>query len=137
MADNDNFQDFENNYELRKALNKLENELQKKEYENTSLKTLYQDMKNLNERTSKECNSLTNKLNTVRNEMNIMEKKYISEIENIKSNNSKKIEIYENKILKLSEYNPNNLRKNIEIEIENKYKQEMSLKDKEIDQITN
>ena len=137
MADNDNFQDFENNYELRKALNKLENELQKKEYENTSLKTLYQDMKNLNERTSKECNSLTNKLNTVRNEMNIMEKKYISEIENLKSNNSKKIEIYENKILKLSEYNPNNLRKNIEIEIENKYKQEMSLKDKEIDQITN
>ena len=136
MNEINNLQDFENNYELRKALNKLENELQKKEYELNAITNLYQEIKNLNERLKKENNDLTNKLNSVRNEMNIMEKKYQNDIDTIKSEYTKKIDVYENKILKLSEYNPNSLRKNIEIEMQNKFKQQLILKDKEIEELS-
>ena len=129
-----NIQDFENNYELRKALNKLENELQKKEYELTSLTNLYQELKNLNERIKKENNDLTNKLNSERNEKNLLEKKFKNTIDTMESENSKKIDIYENKILKLSEYNPDKLGKNLEIE--NKFKQQILNKDKEIEELT-
>ena len=136
MNEINNLQDFENNYELRKALNKLENELQKKEYELNATTNLYQEIKNLNESLKKENNDLTNKINSVRNEMNIMEKKYQNDIDTIKTEYAKNIDIYEKKILKLSEYNPNNLRKNIEIEIQNKYKQQLLLKDKEIEELS-
>ena len=129
-------QDYENNYELKKALNKLENALQKKEYEISSITNLYQDLKNLNGIIKKESNDLTNKLNSVRNAMNIMEKKHQNEMDTIKSDYMKKQEIYENKLLKLSEYNPDRLRKNIEIEIQNKFKQQVLLKDKEIEELT-
>ena len=132
-----NIQEFENNYELRKALNKLENELQKKDYELNLITNLYQDLKLLNEKARKECDDLNIKLNTVRVDMRNMEKNYQSEIETMKLNHSKETEIYNNKILKLSEYNPANLQKNIEYKIENKFKQNMSLKDKEIEDLTN
>ena len=122
-----NIQEFENNYELRKALNKLENELQKKDYELNLITNLYQDLKLLNEKARKECDDLNIKLNTVRVDMRNMEKNYQSEIETMKLNHSKETEIYNNKILKLSEYNPANLQKNIEYKIENKFKQNMSL----------
>ena len=69
--------------------------------------------------------------------MRNMEKNYLTEIETMKLNHSKEIEIYNNKILKLSEYNPANLQKNIEYKIENKFKQNMSLKDKEIEDLSN
>ena len=65
------------------------------------------------------------KLNTVRSDMRNMEKKYQSEISTLKSNFAKEREIYNNKILKLSEFNPVNLQKNIEYKIENKYKQQL------------
>ena len=132
-----NIQEFENNYELRKALNKLENELQKKDYELNLITNLYQDLKLLNEKARKESDDLNIKLNTVRVDMRNMEKNYQTEIETMKSNYSKETEIYNNKILKLSEYNPANLQKNIEYKIENKFKQNMSLKDKEIEDLTN
>ena len=132
-----NIQEFENNYELRKALNKLENELQKKDYELNLITNLYQDLKLLNEKARKECDDLNIKLNTVRVDMRNMEKNYQSEIETMKLNHLKETEIYNNKILKLSEYNPANLQKNIEYKIENKFKQNMSLKDKEIEDLTN
>ena len=132
-----NIQEFENNYELRKALNKLENELQKKDYELNLITNLYQDLKSLNEKARKECDDLNIKLNTVRVDMRNMEKNYQSEIESMKLNFSKETEIYNNKILKLSEYNPVNIQKNIEYKIENKYKQNISLKDKEIEDLSN
>ena len=132
-----NIQEFENNYELRKALNKLENELQKKDYELNLITNLYQDLKLLNEKARKECDDLNIKLNTVRVDMRNMEKNYQTEIETMKLNHLKETEIYNNKILKLSEYNPANLQKNIEYKIENKFKQNMSLKDKEIEDLTN
>ena len=137
MSDNNfnNIQDFETNYELKKALNKLENELQKKEYEVSAITNLYQDIKNLNEKIKKENNDLTNKLNTVRNEKNLIEKKYLSEIETLKDEHSKEIEIYNGKILNLSGNNPDYLRKNIEIEMQNKYKQQLLIKDKEKEEL--
>ena len=137
MSDNNfnNIQDFETNYELKKALNKLENELQKKEYEVSAITNLYQDIKNLNEKIKKENNDLTNKLNTVRNEKNLIEKKYLSEIDTLKDEHSKEIEIYNGKILNLSGNNPDYLRKNIEIEMQNKYKQQLLIKDKEKEEL--
>ena len=139
MKDNNfnNIQEFENNYELRKALNKLENELQSRVYELNLTKNLYQELQELNEKKEKECNDLNIKLNTVRSDMRNIEKKLQNEIDTIKLNFAKETEIYNNKILKLSEFNPSNLQKNIEYKIENKYKQELSLKDKEIEDLTN
>ena len=69
--------------------------------------------------------------------MRNMEKKYQSEISTLKSNFAKEREIYNNKILKLSEFNPVNLQKNIEYKIENKYKQQLLSKDKENEDLTN
>lgn len=139
MKDNNfnNIQEFENNYELRKALNKLENELQSRVYELNLTKNLYQELQELNEKKEKECNDLNIKLNTVRSDMRNIEKKLQNELDTMKLNFAKETEIYNNKILKLSEFNPSNLQKNIEYKIENKYKQELSLKDKEIEDLTN
>ena len=132
-----NIQEFENVYELRKALTKLENEYQKKDHELNLISDLCKDLKALNEKERKEKDNLNIKLNTVRVDMRNMEKNYQSEIELMKMKYSKEIEIYNNKILKLSEYNPTNLQKNIEYKIENKYKQNLSLKDKEIEDLSN
>ena len=139
MQDNNfnNIQEFENNYELRKALNKLENELQSKVYELNLTKNLYQELQELNDKKEKECNDLNIKLNTVRSDMRNIEKKLQNEIDTMKLNFAKETEIYNNKILKLSEFNPSNLQKNIEYKVENKYKQELSLKDKEIEDLSN
>ena len=139
MQDNNfnNIQEFENNYELRKALNKLENELQSRVYELNLTKNIYQELQELNEKKEKECNDLNIKLNTVRSDMRNIEKKLQNEIDTMKLNFAKETEIYNNKILKLSEFNPSNLQKNIEYKVENKYKQELSLKDKEIEDLTN
>ena len=139
MQDNNfnNIQEFENNYELRKALNKLENELQSRVYELNLTKNLYQELQELNEKKEKECNDLNIKLNTVRSDMRNIEKKLQNEIDTMKLNFAKETEIYNNKILKLSEFNPSTLQKNIEYKVENKYKQELSLKDKEIENLSN
>ena len=131
-----NIADFENEYELRKALNKLESELHKKDYELTAITNLYQDLKSLNERIKKESNNLTERLGTEKNEKIIMEKKYQNEISAMKAKHDRDVEIYEKKLLKLSEYNPNDLRKNIEIQMEAKFKQELLNKDKEINELT-
>ena len=55
---------------------------------------------------SKECNDLNIKLNTVRSDMRNIEKKLQNEIDTMKLNFAKETEIYNNKILKLSEFNP-------------------------------
>ena len=133
---NFNYQEFENNYELRKALNKLENELHKKSNELTAMTDLYKDLKQLNEKIRKENDDLNNKLITVRNDMNKMEAKYQNEIDAIKSDNYIKIEKYESEITKLSQNDPQSIRKRIERDIENKFKQELITKDKEIEQLS-
>ena len=133
---NFNYQEFENNYELRKALNKLENELHKKSNELAAMTDLYKDLKQLNEKIRKENDDLNNKLITVRNDMNKMEEKYQNEIDTIKSENYIKIEKYESEITKLSQNDPQSIRKRIERDIENKFKQQLITKDKEIEQLS-
>ena len=133
---NFNYQEFENNYELRKALNKLENELHKKSNELAAMTDLYKDLKQLNEKIRKENDDLNNKLITVRSDMNKMEEKYQNEIDTIKSDNYIKIEKYESEITKLSQNDPQSIRKRIERDIENKFKQQLLTKDKEIEQLS-
>ena len=133
---NFNYQEFENIYELRKALNKLENEIHKKSNELTAMTDLYKDLKQLNEKIKKENDDLNNKLITVRSDMNKMEEKYQNEIDTIKSDNYLKIEKYESEITKLSQNDPQSLRKRIERDIENKFKQQLITKDKEIEQLS-
>ena len=133
---NFNYQEFENNYELRKALNKLENELHKKSNELAAMTDLYKDLKQLNEKIRKENDDLNNKLITVRSDMNKMEEKYQNEIDTIKSDNYIKIEKYESEITKLSQNDPQSIRKRIERDIENKFKQQLITKDKEIEQLS-
>ena len=132
---NFNYQEFENNYELRKALNKFENELHKTSNELAAMKDLYKDLKQLNGKIKKENDDLNNKLITVRNDMNKMEEKYQNEIDTIKSDNYLKIEKYESEITKLSQNDPQSIRKRIERDIENKFKQQLITKDKEIEQL--
>ena len=132
---NFNYQEFENNYELRKALNKFENELHKTSNELAAMKDLYKDLKQLNGKIKKENDDLNNKLITVRNDMNKMEEKYQNEIDTIKSDNYIKIEKYESEIAKLSQNDPQSIRKRIERDIENKFKQQLITKDKEIEQL--
>ena len=133
---NFNYQEFENNYELRKALNKFENELHKTSNELAAMKDLYKDLKQLNGKIKKENDDLNNKLITVRYDMNKMEEKYQNEIDTIKSDNYLKIEKYESEITKLSQNDPQSLRKRIERDIENKFKQQLITKDKEIEQLS-
>ena len=133
---NFNYQEFENIYELRKALNKLENEIHKKSNELTAMTDLYKDLKQLNEKIKKENDDLNNKLITVRSDMNKMEEKYQNEIDTIKSDNYLKIEKYESEITKLSQNDPQSIRKRIERDIENKFKQQLLTKDKEIEQLS-
>jgi epidermal growth factor receptor substrate 15 len=133
---NFNYQEFENNYELRKALNKLENELHKRSNELAAMTDLYKDLKQLNGKIKKENDDLNNKLITVRNDMNKMEEKYQNEIDTIKSDNYIKIEKYESEITKLSQNDPQSIRKRIERDIENKFKQQLITKDKEIEQLS-
>ena len=133
---NFNYQEFENSYELRKALNKLENELHKKSNELTAMTDLYKDLKQLNEKIKKENDDLNNKLITVRSDMNKMEEKYQNEIDTIKSDNYIKIEKYESEITKLSQNDPQSMRKRIERDLENKFKQQLLTKDKEIEQLS-
>lgn len=132
---NFNYQEFENNYELRKALNKFENELHKTSNELAAMKDLYKDLKQLNGKIKKENDDLNNKLITVRNDMNKMEEKYQNEIDTIKSENYIKIEKYESEITKLSQNDPQSIRKRIERDIENKFKRQLITKDKEIEQL--
>ena len=80
-------------------------------------------------------NELNNEIDKLRHdkELLIIEKNE-NKINLIKERDNRN---FNNKILKLSEYNPANLQKNIEYKIENKFKQNMSLKDKEIEDLTN
>jgi chromosome segregation ATPase len=68
--------------------------------------------------------------------MNKMEEKYQNEIDTIKSDNYIKIEKYESEITKLSQNDPQSIRKRIERDIENKFKQQLITKDKEIEQLS-
>ena len=139
MNDDDllKIQDLENNDQLRKAIIKLKYELKKKENELMSASNLYKDLKLLNQKIKKESDDLNSKLNNVKEDMKLMEKKYQDEILSLKSHYEKQIEIYNNKILKFSENNQSEIHKYIKFEIEKKYKQQFLQEEQKIKELLN
>ena len=91
-----------NNEEIRKQLNNLKNNLQKKEYELTSINTLYEEIKKVNDQLRQECENLNEKNITLINDRSSLEKKFEDEIENIEMKYKAKINEYEIKLKKYS-----------------------------------
>ena len=123
--------------EMKKLISKLEDELEKSEYEKSSLMKIYQDLKVVYDKTRKECGDLNTKLINSYNEKNNLEKKYENEISLLKSNYEKQKEIYEQQILKLASYDPESLKNKIQNEADVKFKQMLNQKEMEIDDLTN
>lgn len=123
--------------EMKKLISKLEDELEKSEYEKSSLMKIYQDLKVVYDKTRKECGDLNTKLINSYNEKNNLEKKYENEISLLKSNYDKQKEIYEQQILKLASYDPESLKNKIQNEADVKFKQMLNQKEMEIDDLTN
>ena len=123
---------IETNEEYRKALNSLKNELQKKEYEISSINSLYQRLKNINEQLRQECDNLNEKNILLINEKSTLETKYEKLNEDLESNYKNKINDYESKLLEYSSFNINTLRNKIENDYKDKYNEIIFSKEKEI-----
>ena len=93
MKDSEYNINYNNNAQILeyiKALRNLENELQKKEYEISTINNSYQNLKKLNINLSQECQNLNEKNTSLITEKTELEKKYEKEIENLNSNFKKK-----------------------------------------------
>ena len=128
-------QRFENEFEYMKAIKLLENKLVLSEQNANSTTKLYNDLKAINEKTRKECENLNNKLVGLHNEISVLDKKHEDEIEILKKDFERKKEVYEKKILKLSEFNPENLRYKVENEVSEKFKESLLIKESQIKQL--
>ena len=117
---------------LKKEINILKNSLQKKEYEITSITTLYQEIKKLNEQIRQECEALNEKNIILIKEKTSIEEKYENRIEIIETEYKKKINEYEIKISNFSSFNEENLKNKIENDYKERYEEKLYLKDKEI-----
>ena len=121
-----------NNEEIRKQLNNLKNNLQKKEYELTSINSLYEEIKKVNIQLRQECENLNEKNIYLINDRSSMEKKFEDEIENIEMKYKKKINEYEIQLKNFSSFNIDSIKNRIENEFKNEYDEKIYLKDKEI-----
>ena len=118
--------------EYIKALRNLENELQKKEYEISTINNSYQNLKKLNINLSQECQNLNEKNISLTNEKKELDKKYEKEIENLNSNFKKKELEYQLKLSNFSSFNENIFKNKIETNIINQYEEKVLSKDSEI-----
>ena len=123
-------------FEYKKLNAKLEDALEQKDTELTSMSNLYNELKSLNERARRECDDLNAKLIKSYTERNLLEKKYEAALEQERANLSKQSEIYKDKILKLSSYDPQNMKTKIENEIDLKYRHILNQKQLELDNLT-
>ena len=121
-----------NNEEIRKQLNNLKNNLQKKEYELTSINSLYEEIKKVNIQLRQECENLNEKNIYLINDRSSMEKKFEDEIENIEMKYKKKINEYEIQLKNFSSFNIDSIKNRIENEFKNEYDEKIYLKDNEI-----
>lgn len=71
--------------EFKKLSAKLENALEKKQMEFADLARVYQDLKDLYEKTKNECNETNLRLQGVYSEKSLMEKKYEAENQKLKA----------------------------------------------------
>ena len=129
-------QTYDELFEYKKLNAKLEDALEQKDAELTSMSNLYNELKSLNERARRECDDLNAKLIKSYTERNLLEKKYEAALEQERANLSKQSEIYKDKILKLSSYDPQNMKTKIENEIDLKYRHILNQKQLELDNLS-
>lgn len=115
-----------------KAIRNLENDLQKKEYELSSINNYYQELKKLNINLSQECQNLNEKNIKLITEKQELQEKYEKEIDNINSNFKKKELEYQLKISNFSSFNENSFKNKIESDIVNQYEEKLLSKDQNI-----
>ena len=115
-----------------KAIRNLENDLQKKEYELSSINNYYQELKKLNINLSQECQNLNEKNIKLITEKQELHEKYEKEIDNINSNFKKKELEYQLKISNFSSFNENSFKNKIESDIVNQYEEKLLSKDQNI-----
>ena len=99
--------DFNNSNQIDqylKALKNLELELQKKEYEISTINNSYQELKKLIIKLSKESENLNEKNIALIKEKRELEQKYELEIDTLNTNFKKKEEDYQNKISNFSSF---------------------------------
>ena len=118
--------------QYQKALRNLESELEKKEYEISSITNLYQELKKLNINLSKEHENLSEKNISLITEKKELEKKHELEIETLNSNFKKKETDYQAKISNFSSFNVNSFKNKIESDLMNQYEEKLLSKDQEI-----
>ena len=118
--------------EYKRLVIKLEDEINKKNSENSTLLKHNSDLKSLCQELQNECDDLNKKLISKNSEINKLNKKYKEELVIISSNFEKQKLVYEEKILKLSSINPMNKEISIQREVEIKYDQKLKEKDCEI-----
>ena len=127
--------DFNNQNQIDqylKALKNLEIELQKKEYEISTINNSYQELKKLFINISKEKEDMNEKIIALITEKKELEKKYELEIDTLNSNFKKKEEDYQQKISNFSSFNTNSFKNKIESDLINKYEEKLLSKDQEI-----
>ena len=128
---------FEEIREYKTVISKLETQLQQKEIELSSIRNLYDDLKKFNENLRKQVNEDNAKIIALRNELQNKEKNYENQLASMKSDFDKKEEIYQEKITKISAYNPDGQRNKIKNEIAIEFNQILMQKDNEIEQQQN
>ena len=119
--------------EYKRLVMKLEEEINKKNLENSTLLKHNSDLKSLCQELQNECDELNKKLISKNSDINKLNKKYKEEIEILSLNFEKQKEVYEEKILKLSSINPMNKEISFKREVEIKYEQKLKEKDSEIE----
>ena len=134
MEQQSNFQEI---LEYKKAISKLETQLQQKEIELSSRIKIYDDLKQLCTSLRKQVNEENAKIISLRNELQNKEKNYENQLASMKTDFDKKEELYQEKITKLSAYNPEGQRNKIKNEIEVKYQQILVQKDHELEELQN
>ena len=123
--------------EYKTVISRLETQLQQKEIELSSIRNLYDDLKKFNENLRKQVNEDNAKIIALRNELQNKEKNYENQLASMKSDFDKKEEIYQEKITKMSAYNPDGQRNKIKNEIAIEFNQILMQKDNEIEQQQN
>ena len=119
--------------EYKRLVMKLEEEINKKNLENSTLLKHNSDLKSLCQELQNECDELNKKLISKNSDINKLNKKYKEEIEILSLNFEKQKEVYEEKILKLSSINPMYREISFKREVEIKYEQKLKEKDSEIE----
>ena len=123
--------------EYKKLVVKLEEALKMKDLENTKITKMNSDLTSLIEEMKSELNSQNQKLLSQYSEIKNITKSYEQKIKNINDDHEKQKQKYEEKILELSSFNPQNQNTQIKSEVESKYNLIIKNKDLEILNLNN